>query len=76
MKKYVDSSNIVIDTYMCQGKMPISIRERYEEMMPQNPKKMQNLIENFDKALSHPSSEDLEAIKNKVKKCIYEINGI
>ena len=74
MKKYVDSSNIVIDTYMCQGKMPISIRRRYEDMMPQNPKKMQNLIENFDKALSHPSSEDLEELKSKVKKCIDKMN--
>ena len=43
-------------------------------MMPQNPKKMQNLIENFDKALSHPSSEDLEELKSKVKKCIDKMN--
>ena len=30
-KQELDASNTVIGTYMCQGKMPMSIRQRYEK---------------------------------------------
>ncbi len=55
-KAFIDDSNTVIGTYMCQGKMPLSVRERYVKMKEQ-PDHMPNIdamIENFDKALAHP----------------------
>ena len=61
--------NTVIDSFMCQGKMPMSVRQRYENMKKQ-PLHLPNLdamIENFDKALSHPDADDLERIKQAVK---------
>ena len=54
---------------MCQGKMPMSVRQRYEEMKKQ-PIHLPNLdamIENFDKALSHPDADDLEQLKQAVR---------
>lgn len=61
----IDGSNKVIGTYMCQGKMPMAVRERYEKMLhsenpPQNIKAM---IQNFDAALSHPDEKDLEQLQ-------------
>lgn len=65
----LDKSNTVFGRYMCQGKMPMSVRQRYEEMKKQ-PIHLPNLdamIENFDKALSHPDADDLEQLKQAVR---------
>ena len=50
--------------------MPLSVRCRYENMKKQPTHAMPNLdalIENFDKALSHPDAEDLEHLKQAIK---------
>lgn len=67
-KKAIDASNTVVGEFMCQGKMPQSVRERYEKMKEQ-PDHMHNIdamIENFDKALAHPDDNDLNALKQLV----------
>ena len=69
VQKELHSSNTVIGSFMCQGKMPMSVRQRYENMKKQ-PLHLPNLdamIENFDKALSHPDADDLERLKQAVK---------
>ena len=45
--------------------MPQSVRERYVKMKenPEHPANLDLLIQNFDRALSHPDSEDLERLK-------------
>ena len=51
------------------NKMPMSVRQRYENMKKQ-PIHLPNLdamIENFDKAVSHPDADDLERLKQAVK---------
>ena len=55
-----------IGEYMCQGKMPQSVRERYMKMKenPEHPANLDALIKNFDCALSHPDSDDLEKLRN------------
>lgn len=71
-KAFIDDSNTVIGTYMCQGKMPHSVRERYVKMKEQ-PDHMPNIdamIENFDKALSHPDANDLEKLANLVRETV------
>lgn len=71
-KAFIDDSNTVIGTYMCQGKMPHSVRERYVKMKEQ-PDHMPNIdvmIENFDKALSHPDATDLKKLANLVSKAV------
>lgn len=69
MGQNIDDSCTIIGTYMCQGKMPSSIRSRYERMLAENPedKKMIQFIENFDRALSHPNEEDLNQLQKKIK---------
>lgn len=65
VRQSIDSSNEVIGAYMCQGKMPQSVRDRYIKMKenPEHPANLEMLIENFDRALSHPDADDLERLK-------------
>ena len=60
-KEKLDGSVRVAGGYMCQGKMPMSVRERYVKMqnMPGHMPNLEGMIRNFDAALSHPDSEDL-----------------
>ena len=70
VKASMDPSNSVVGEYMCQGKMPQSVRERYMRMkaQPEHPANTDALIENFDRALSHPDARDLERLKGIVLK--------
>ena len=70
VKASIDPSNSVVGEYMCQGKMPQSVRERYQKMkaQPEHPANTDALIENFDRALSHPDARDLERLKEIVMK--------
>lgn len=67
--KNLDTGNRVIGTYMCQGKMPVSVRERYEKMLaaPVPVPNVKGMIENFDKALTHPDEADVDALIQKIK---------
>ena len=61
----------VIGTFMCQGRMPITVRERYMEMQ-KNAVPVPNLdrmIENFDTALSHPNDDDLARLTSIAQFC-------
>lgn len=68
VKNNIDSSNEVIGEYMCQGKMPESVRNRYLKMKESNncPPNIDALIDNFDRALSHPDEKDLEKLSQIV----------
>lgn len=69
-KKSISDSNITVGEYMCQGKMPQTVRERYIKMksLPNPAPNLDMLIENFDRALSHPDENDLKRLKFSVEK--------
>ena len=64
----IDGSNTVVGEYMCQGKMPQSVRDRYVKMkeMPDAKPNLDALIANFDRALSHPDEADLNGLRRKI----------
>ena len=64
----LDESNQVIGEYMCQGKMPQAVKDRYLKMkaQPEHPGNIDSLIANFDRTLSHPDKEDLERLRQMV----------
>lgn len=68
VESHLASDNMVAGKYMCQGKMPMTVRERYETMLEENPgdARMKAMIENFDRALSHPDEADLEGLRASV----------
>lgn len=61
VEKHIDKSNQIIGSFYCQGKMPLSVKERYISLIKANPedKKLKVSLENFENALSHPNDEDL-----------------
>ena len=68
-KKHLDHSNVIIGSYMCQGRMPQSVRERYVKMKasPLPIPNIDSMIENFDAAASHPNENDLQQLKQMVR---------
>ena len=56
------------DTAGASGKMPLAMRERYVKMKedPNHKPNLDMLIENFDRALSHPDKADLEKLQKSV----------
>lgn len=71
VKASIDPSNQILGYFYCQGKMPLSVKTRYEQLLREKPNNtnLKLSIKNFDKALSHPDKNDL----NNVKKWIQTI---
>lgn len=69
VKGHLAADNEVVGTYMCQGKMPQSVRKRYEGMLEQNPgdERIKGMIENFDRAVQHPDEADLNMLGEAVR---------
>lgn len=62
----------LVGSYLCPGKMPQSVRDRYARIAEEEPAKrshMQKMIFNFDCALSHPDANDLQALIEEVENC-------
>lgn len=72
VEKHIDKSNQIIGSFYCQGKMPLSVKERYISLIKANPedKNLKVSLENFNNALAHPNDEDLLELE-KVLKNIY-----
>ena len=71
---HLPEKNTVTGEYMCQGKMPQSVRKRYEAMQEKAPQdeKIKMMMENFDKAASHPDKTDLDRLGKAVADLISE----
>lgn len=60
----------VVGTFMCQGRMPQSVRVRYERLAAENPAqapRMRQLIENFDEATTHPDENDFARLRAAIE---------
>lgn len=59
-----------IASFMCQGKMPLQLKERYLELkkLPEEIPNLDKLIKNFDEALNHPSDNDLRSLGTWLRK--------
>lgn len=58
-----------LDGFVCQGKMPQSVRDRYAHIAAEDPAKapqMKKMIANFDRALTHPDAEDVRRLVERV----------
>lgn len=65
VQAHVPASASVVGRYMCQGKMPQAVRQRYQAM--EDSPRRTAMLENFDRALSHPDQADLEGVKRAVQ---------
>lgn len=72
IRVFIEDDNEYLGAFICQGKMPISVREKYVKMKnSSNEKQVNAMIQNFDKAMLHPDGNDLRNAKAFVKK-IYD----
>lgn len=55
----------LLGEYMCQGKMPQTVRERYETMEAGSHRDA--MLENFDRAKTHPDERDLALLADAVR---------
>ncbi|AEB06220.1 hypothetical protein Corgl_0092 [Coriobacterium glomerans PW2] len=58
---------------MCQGKMDVAVRRRYEAMLGQDPQdaRAKAMIENFDEALAHPDESDFQTVITAAKSSLH-----
>lgn len=57
---WLSSDNNLLGWYLCQGKMPMQVRDKYESCRGRMPDdKLDCMIKNFDEALKHPDKQDL-----------------
>lgn len=70
VEAHLPEGNRLAGSFMCQGKMPDSVKKRYEAMMEQDPDnaRIKMMIDNFDRALSHPDPGDLDRLDEKLAK--------
>ena len=62
VQSHLDASNCVKGTWMCQGKMPLAIRAKFEL----NPE----MLKNFDEALKHPNDKDVDNLMKSVNEAL------
>lgn len=67
---HLPASAQVVGSFMCQGRMPASVRTRYAQTAaakPEQAARMQQLIDNFDEAANHPNDDDLARLRAAVE---------
>jgi len=65
---WIPEDSECVGRFMCQGKMPMTVREKYQGMLGNgNDEQVQRMIHNFDTALTHPDQEDMCHVKEFVE---------
>ena len=72
IRVFIEDDNEYLGAFICQGKMPIQVREKYNRMRNgDNGRQVDAMIRNFDMAMLHPDMDDLENAREFVGR-IYE----
>ena len=57
---FIPDDNQYLGAFFCQGKMPMHVRRKYEQIETfENGKQVEQMLHNFDEALLHPDRRDL-----------------
>lgn len=70
MQQNIPADNTLLGCYLCQGKMPAAVRARYEAMAQSDPAKAKPMLDNFDRALTHPNADDLYKLEVALQKAL------
>ncbi len=68
-QKYLNASIKLAGSFMCQGKMPIQIRKKYEKKLNSIFYRMyaKRMVKNYDNALGHPNQQDLKQFFSEIE---------
>ncbi|MDO5145691.1 MAG: flavodoxin family protein [Eubacteriales bacterium] len=66
----MNDSNHTFGAYMCQGRMPVFVKDRYEQLMrnPNHGSDVEQMMDRFTKSLTHPDENDLRGVRRAVRK--------
>ena len=74
---WLEDDNNYLGSFICQGKMPLAIRQKYESMFKDSSgcdcEKIQRQLLNFDEAMIHPDRSDLAHAADFTRECINKI---
>ena len=72
VRAYLPADAQCIGGAMCQGKMGVGVKRRYEGMLEKDPENAQArmLIDNWNKAQSHPNEDDFSRIAAAAKEAL------
>lgn len=72
VRAYLPADAQYIGGAMCQGKMGMGVKRRYEGMLEKDPENAQArmLIDNWNKAQSHPNEDDISRIAAAAKEAL------
>lgn len=72
VRAYLPADALFIGGAMCQGKMGMGVKRRYEGMLEKDPENAQArmLIDNWNKAQSHPNEDDFSRIAAAAKEAL------
>lgn len=75
VRAYLPADAQYIGGAMCQGKMGMGVKRRYEGMLEKDPENAQArmLIDNWNKAQSHPNEDDVSRIAAAAKEALEDI---
>lgn len=75
VRAYLPADAQYIGGAMCQGKMGMGVKRRYEGMLEKDPENAQArmLIGNWNKAQSHPNGDDVSRIATAAKEAIVSV---
>ena len=76
VRTYLPADAQYIGGAMCQGKMGMGVKRRYEGMLEKDPENAQArmLIDNWNKAQSHPNEDDVSRIAAAAKEALEGIS--
>lgn len=76
VRAYLPADAQYIGGAMCQGKMGMGVKRRYEGMLEKDPENAQArmLIDNWNKAQSHPNEDDVSRIAAAAKEALEGIS--
>ena len=71
---------LFLGSFICQGKMPLAVRQKYESLL-NTPKdcdcqQIRRQLQNFDEAMIHPTRTDLENAALFATECIEKVKSL
>ena len=77
-KIWIEDDNHYLGAFFCQGKMPLSVRKKYEAMLLNSPDRTKEQLEkqlrNFDEAMVHPDRNDYSHADAFVRCCLAQVD--
>lgn len=77
VRAFIPDDNLYLGAFLCQGKMPIQVRNKYQELLDHgcHDGLARQMLRNFDNALLHPNEEDYDLAGKFVEDIVLKIRS-